>query len=865
MISISTIASNNHFHKAITAAIVGGAFLFSSVSATAQTSGVGTAVIDGTMSAGEWDGAGTVNFDIDLPEGGVTPATLFIMNDADDLYVAVRYARTFIDLPDNFLSIRIDADNDGSLTGVIGVTTRPPDDEYFQLLIAPPPSTGLFTDGFIVRNGWVGASGLTCTGVCTWPDELDTGFGTNDPDHPTVLGGAFTNDGGFSVYEMVHPLDSADSDHDINVSAGDIIGIQLIIRLGTPPPQTIFPVLPAADPSLDVQIAEAGANRILDFERLAHDFAYAVLEPSPYLEDGFTITAVPSSGTPYFQVIGSNYVSRYTGSTTLYVYTTPTTHTLTNDINNPFTLVSIDVSEIFVGGGTTASTGLITYTGTKTDTSIVTHSFELDLDFGPETFVFPPTFSDLESVSVEIDATGYQYHQIDNVVIEVESVPPDAVDDDATADCGAEEDIFVLDNDNFLVHAPFVVTAQTPTDKIGTTVVNGSPGPKAGIFVTYTSADGFDGEDTFTYTVTDNNGDSDTATVTVEVDGSTCPVEPGENQVIFDPDPDPTKSDESVTAVVQKVVKKGTIKQLSCVIEEDPGTAKAELDLVQKIKTTQDCIDKGVTAELKLTDKAKLKKYQRAFEDSNDGNKKKIVVTLIRSKNELGDPDDLTKGVVVSEEDATKQGVTEPPCIEDDVSQSPSTVGVNLSGNEPSLDKARNWTGTCNGTRSISRFSDQLLAFPIRNDSSIVAPHVQVNKEAGDFRLAVKAEQAAGCVDAANKGRFLRVVLGDFNRAMRLVNKGKFDEGICALQDVTLVALDPDDYDPYGECSNDPKGHFVSRLMDLTYQVHRGLRKPDTFELFPIDPRILCLLPRFPGEGPPSGCSPPPSLCPTPP
>ena len=114
------------------------------------------------------------------------------------------------------------------------------------------------------------------------------------------------------------------------------------------------------------------------------------------------------------------------------------------------------------------------------------------------------------------------------------------------------------------------------------------------------------------------------------------------------------------------------------------------------------------------------------------------------------------------------------------------------------------------------------------------------------------------------QGRFLRVLLGDFNNAMRLVNKGKFDDGICALQDVTLVALDPDNHDPYGSCPNDPKGHLVSRLMDLTYQVHRGLREPDEFVPFPIDPRILCELPPFPGETPPAVCPPVPDECPPP-
>ena len=849
MTSIITTASNIRFHKSITAAIAGAVFLFSSVPATAQISGVGSAVIDGTMSEGEWDGAATVNFDINLPGGGTTPGTLFVMNDVDDIYVAVRYARTFFDLPSNKLFIRIDADNDGSVTGISGVTIRPPDDEFFAFFAFPPPSASVFTDGFSVRTGWMGVSGLTCTGVCEFPDTLDTGSGTTDPDHPTVLGGAFINAGGFSVYEMVHPLDSADDDHDINVSAGDIIGISVIIRLGTT--QTIFPLLSAIDPTLDVLIAEAGASRVLEFESLAHGAMTSVEVPSPYQEDGFTITGDFGEGTPNFSVFGS-LDPRFTGSTALANGTVPATHTLTNDNNDPFTLVSIDVSEYLDAEG--FSDGLLTYEGITTNAITELHSFTLDQPFGPQTIEFPATFSDLVSVSVFIDASGAQYHQIDNVVLEVQSggAVPEAVDDFATADCGVDADIFVLANDNMLIDDPFVVIAQTTTDRGGTTDVNGSPSSDpASIFVTYTPPPGFDGTDTFDYTVTDENGtgESDMATVTVEVDGSSCQVNIGD-QVIFNPDP--VTGDQAVTAVVQEVFRAGTFSQFGdCSFDDDRGTGGGELDLLQKIRSTDTVGCNKMEDELVELEPtaAVLKTYQRAFEGE------KIAVTLIKSFDTEGNLADLTRGVAVTEESASAQGVTEPTCDTPLVSDSPSTVGINLALIEPSGEKARNWTATCNRSRSIGHFSQHLLAYPIRNVSSFVPPIAQVHQEADNVRRAIEREQLSGCVDSDNKGRFLRVLKKDFNAAMRLVNKRRFDEAIIALNAVTVSAIAPTP-NPYGTCPNDPEGLIASLVTDVTYMVHRGLLNPDVFVEFEIDADILAKLPEFPTVTPP----PPPPI-----
>ena len=56
--------------------------------------GLGTATIDGVLSPGEWDNAGTINLSANVPEGGTTPATLYAMNDGADLFLGVKVIRS---------------------------------------------------------------------------------------------------------------------------------------------------------------------------------------------------------------------------------------------------------------------------------------------------------------------------------------------------------------------------------------------------------------------------------------------------------------------------------------------------------------------------------------------------------------------------------------------------------------------------------------------------------------------------------------------------------------------------------------------------------------------------------------------------
>jgi hypothetical protein len=88
-------------------------------------------------------------------------------------------------------------------------------------------------------------------------------------------------------------------------------------------------------------------------------------------------------------------------------------------------------------------------------------------------------------------------------------------DDTANAESGVATDISVLANDTGFAD-PVTVTIETAPNNGGSAVVVGSPGAAAGIKITYTSAPGFSGTETFAYRATDGSID-DTATVTVTV------------------------------------------------------------------------------------------------------------------------------------------------------------------------------------------------------------------------------------------------------------------------------------------------------------------------------------------------------------
>jgi len=159
---------------------------------TIAASGTGTAIIDGILDIGEWSKAARFNFDANLPEGGTTPASGYIMNDAENLYFAVRYERSFIDASGNSATFEFDNNNGGLSDAIL----------YNQ-------GVESFYDNFRDATS----------------APHDTGYGgTTDGE------GAFQNDGKYSVYEMAHPLNSGDA-YDFALDCGFQVGFYLHLRM----------------------------------------------------------------------------------------------------------------------------------------------------------------------------------------------------------------------------------------------------------------------------------------------------------------------------------------------------------------------------------------------------------------------------------------------------------------------------------------------------------------------------------------------------------------------------------------------------------------------------------------------------------
>jgi endo-1,4-beta-xylanase len=159
---------------------------------------LGTAQIDGTFSPGEWDSAAKFDFAANLLDGTTTPATLFVMNDSQNLYLAVRVRQSA--LPYSSFSCELDPNHD---------------------FVSFSPGN----DGFVLNSFWGFFDDVRTE--LFFPEDTTVG-GTNDGQ------GAVTNDGTFSYYEMSHPLRSGDV-NDVALSPGASIPFLTELRLGCPP------------------------------------------------------------------------------------------------------------------------------------------------------------------------------------------------------------------------------------------------------------------------------------------------------------------------------------------------------------------------------------------------------------------------------------------------------------------------------------------------------------------------------------------------------------------------------------------------------------------------------------------------------
>jgi len=179
--------------------------------------GVGTAVVDGVLDPDEWAGAGSVVIDAALPAsegGGTTPVTLRVMNDLENLYLALEIDRPY--LPGSATSVAFEFDNDHSGNGY-----------------------GEGDDALVVNADPWGPTGATFfdnfrTSLPPCPAGLVCGFSDVDQGGTRDGGAAGISSGTRMFMEIWHPLDGDDDAHDFSLAAGDVVGVGVFLRFIAP-------------------------------------------------------------------------------------------------------------------------------------------------------------------------------------------------------------------------------------------------------------------------------------------------------------------------------------------------------------------------------------------------------------------------------------------------------------------------------------------------------------------------------------------------------------------------------------------------------------------------------------------------------
>ncbi len=163
-------------------------------------SGAGSAVIDGVQSPGEWVTAAKYDFAVNKPAsegGGTAPATLFVMNDGANLYLAVQVARPALD--HSSVTFEFDDNHDGVC-------------ENGEDVLVLNSASGFYDD---FRTSQPGSA--VCSNA---PSDVEAGGATNGS-------GAVRNNGAFSFYEISHPLNSGDTGHDFALAPGSTVGVRV--------------------------------------------------------------------------------------------------------------------------------------------------------------------------------------------------------------------------------------------------------------------------------------------------------------------------------------------------------------------------------------------------------------------------------------------------------------------------------------------------------------------------------------------------------------------------------------------------------------------------------------------------------------
>jgi len=186
--------------------------------------GFGTPTVDGLLGAGEWDSAGHVDFTVNRSTsegGGTVPATLYVMNDAANLYLGIKVQNATVGL--STAEVLFDNNHDDS-------TLQEGEDDIYV------SGDGTFHDYFvhqIAPNTWQAVR------------DIDYG-GTDDGDE------ADGDSTGFSFYEFSHPLDDADNAHDFSLRYVTRIGFLLRFRHCSPCASTSY--FPASNRHAEIVI-----------------------------------------------------------------------------------------------------------------------------------------------------------------------------------------------------------------------------------------------------------------------------------------------------------------------------------------------------------------------------------------------------------------------------------------------------------------------------------------------------------------------------------------------------------------------------------------------------------------------------------
>ncbi len=219
-----------------------------SVQASTQSSGLNTpgfgkAIIDGVMSLGEWDNAIKIEFQANVPPsdgGGTTPATLYIMNDGLDLYLAVKIARSSFGSATQFIS-----DFDNNDDGIM-------EDGEDGFWVTINNVQRMFVDTYLFNCPASATDPANCKKASdTDPNQGIQPYGTKDGDV------AANNDGSFTIIELSHLLNSKDALHDFSLKPGDKVGFHHTLRLFS-----IAPADRSGLPYVDTKIPASGEGQI---------------------------------------------------------------------------------------------------------------------------------------------------------------------------------------------------------------------------------------------------------------------------------------------------------------------------------------------------------------------------------------------------------------------------------------------------------------------------------------------------------------------------------------------------------------------------------------------------------------------------